>query len=324
MTCHHLTPGFTQPTVRFAEDTLLLPPAGEDGESEEGQLEAPWPLPGGRQRLIRKDTPHYKKHFKISKLPQPEAVVALLQGAQPDGEGPAGAGGWHNGPHTPWAPRAEEEDEEDEEEDEEEEEVAVAEEDKEEAVVSAPSIKVGLCSQSLSTPGCPVPAASLLLLVSLRPESGCQGRALPKGCCSPHPPGLVSDGCSEAPSPGSGGPAIAAQTLVSFHVLLRAGLQAYWTLTHILSPALRWLSGPPRVLPVSPGASHPLSMPVLLTSRSRPAHGRDAVAAEGLRCLESGTAGHGLSLLWGPLDQLSPSCVMVAVVVAVVAATVLD
>uniref|UniRef100_A0A8C0KXK6 PDZ domain-containing protein n=1 Tax=Canis lupus dingo TaxID=286419 RepID=A0A8C0KXK6_CANLU len=130
-----------EPTVRFAEDTLLLPPAGEDGESEEGQLEAPWPLPGGRQRLIRKDTPHYKKHFKISKLPQPEAVVALLQGAQPDGEGPAGAGGWHNGPHTPWAPRAEEEDEEDEEEDEEEEEVAVAEEDKEEAVVSAPSIK---------------------------------------------------------------------------------------------------------------------------------------------------------------------------------------
>ncbi|XP_077703706.1 protein scribble homolog isoform X4 [Canis aureus] len=132
---------YEEPTVRFAEDTLLLPPAGEDGESEEGQLEAPWPLPGGRQRLIRKDTPHYKKHFKISKLPQPEAVVALLQGAQPDGEGPAGAGGWHNGPHTPWAPRAEEEAEEDEEEDEEEEEVAVAEEDKEEAVVSAPSIK---------------------------------------------------------------------------------------------------------------------------------------------------------------------------------------
>ncbi|CAD7694038.1 unnamed protein product [Nyctereutes procyonoides] len=128
---------YEEPTVRFAEDTLLLPPVGEDGESEEGQLEAPWPLPGGRQRLIRKDTPHYKKHFKISKLPQPEAVVALLQGAQPDGEGPAGAGGWHNGPNTPWAPRAEEEAEEDEE----EEEAAVAEEDKEEAVVSAPSIK---------------------------------------------------------------------------------------------------------------------------------------------------------------------------------------
>uniref|UniRef100_A0A667I5K6 Protein scribble homolog n=1 Tax=Lynx canadensis TaxID=61383 RepID=A0A667I5K6_LYNCA len=99
---------YEEPTVRFAEDTLLLPPR-EDGESEEGQPEAPWPLPGGRQRLIRKDTPHYKKHFKISKLPQPEAVVALLQGAQPDGEGPAGPGGWHNGLHTAWAPRDEEE-----------------------------------------------------------------------------------------------------------------------------------------------------------------------------------------------------------------------
>ncbi|XP_044236153.1 protein scribble homolog isoform X3 [Ursus arctos] len=139
---------YEEPTVRFAEDTLLLPP-GDDGENEEGQLEAPWPLPGGRQRLIRKDTPHYKKHFKISKLPQPEAVVALLQGTQPDGESPVGSAGWHNGPHTPWAPRAEEEAEEEEEEAEEEAEeeeeaeveAAVAEEEKEEAVVSAPSIK---------------------------------------------------------------------------------------------------------------------------------------------------------------------------------------
>ncbi|XP_014652760.1 PREDICTED: protein scribble homolog isoform X3 [Ceratotherium simum simum] len=139
---------YEEPTVRFAEDTLLLP--GEDGENEEGQLEAPWSLPGGRQRLIRKDTPHYKKHFKISKLPQPEAVVALLQGTQPDGEGPAGPGAWHNGPHTPWAPRAEEEEEAKEEEveeeagEEEEEEVAVAAEaveEKEEAVASVPSVK---------------------------------------------------------------------------------------------------------------------------------------------------------------------------------------
>lgn len=122
--------------MRFAEDTLLLPPA-EDGESEEGPLEAPWPLPVGRQRLIRKDTPHYKKHFKVSKLPQPEAVVALLQGTQPDGQGPAGLGGWHNGPHTAWAPRAEQEEEEEE---------AVAEEedeDRDEAVACAPSVKVG-------------------------------------------------------------------------------------------------------------------------------------------------------------------------------------
>ncbi|XP_019513393.1 PREDICTED: protein scribble homolog isoform X3 [Hipposideros armiger] len=125
---------YEEPTVRFAEDTLLLPPA-EDGDSEEGPLEAPWPLPLGRQRLIRKDTPHYKKHFKVSKLPQPEAVVALLQGTQPDGQSPAGPGGWHNGPHTPWAPRAEEE------EDEEDEEEAAAEEEKGEAVASAPSVK---------------------------------------------------------------------------------------------------------------------------------------------------------------------------------------
>ncbi|XP_024857698.1 protein scribble homolog isoform X7 [Bos taurus] len=131
---------YEEPTVRFAEDTLLLP--REDGESEEGQPEAPWPLPGGRQRLIRKDTPHYKKHFKISKLPQPEAVVALLQGTPPDNEGPVGTGGWHNGPHMSWAPRAEEEEEEEEDEAEEEEEgeaAAAAEEEK--AVASAPSVK---------------------------------------------------------------------------------------------------------------------------------------------------------------------------------------
>lgn len=127
--------------MRFAEDTLL--PPGEDAESEEGPLEAPWALPVGRQRLTRKDTPHYKKQFKVSKLPQPEAVVALLQGTQPDSEGPAGLGGWHNGPHTPWAPRAEDEgDEEDEEEA--EEAVAEEEDEKEEAVASVPSVKVGL------------------------------------------------------------------------------------------------------------------------------------------------------------------------------------
>ncbi|XP_053752240.1 protein scribble homolog isoform X6 [Panthera pardus] len=137
---------YEEPTVRFAEDTLLLPPR-EDGESEEGQPEAPWPLPGGRQRLIRKDTPHYKKHFKISKLPQPEAVVALLQGAQPDGEGPAGPGGWHNGLHTAWAPRDEEEGEKEEEEEEAEEEAPPDQEEAEKeaaeeaTLVSAPSIK---------------------------------------------------------------------------------------------------------------------------------------------------------------------------------------
>ncbi|XP_004638958.1 protein scribble homolog isoform X7 [Octodon degus] len=136
---------YDEPTVHFAEDTLL---PREDVESEEGQLEAPWPLPGGKQRLIRKDTPHYKKHFKISKLPQPEAVAALLQGMQPAGEGSAGPPGWHNGPHTSWAPRAQEEEEEEEEEQEEQEEQAeeegeatTDEEDREEAVTSAPSVK---------------------------------------------------------------------------------------------------------------------------------------------------------------------------------------
>lgn len=119
----------------------------EDGESEEGQPEPSWTLPSGRQRLIRKDTPHYKKHFKISKLPQPEAVVALLQGVQTDKEGPTG--GWHNGTHTPWAPRAQEEEEEEEENRVEEEgEATTEEEDKEEAVASAPSVKVCLTHTS--------------------------------------------------------------------------------------------------------------------------------------------------------------------------------
>ncbi|XP_030776764.1 protein scribble homolog isoform X4 [Rhinopithecus roxellana] len=144
---------YEEPAVHFAEDALL---PGDDRESEEGQPEAPWTLPGGRQRLIRKDTPHYKKHFKISKLPQPEAVVALLQGMQPDGEGPVAPGGWHNGPHTPWAPRAQKEDEEEEEEGSpqeeeeeeengvEEEEASTEEEDKEGPVASAPSVKLTL------------------------------------------------------------------------------------------------------------------------------------------------------------------------------------
>ncbi|XP_054982129.1 protein scribble homolog isoform X1 [Sorex araneus] len=124
---------FEEPTVHFAED-VPLPRADE--ESEGGPLEAPWPLPSGRQRLIRKDTPHYKKHFKISKLPQPEAVAALLQGATSEAEGLAGPGGWRNGPHTSWAPRAEE----GEKEEDKAEEVAGAAEEKETAA-PAPSVK---------------------------------------------------------------------------------------------------------------------------------------------------------------------------------------
>ncbi|KAG2458044.1 SCRIB protein, partial [Polypterus senegalus] len=55
----------------------------EDGEGENGEEERPM-LPVEKQRLIRKDTPHYKKHFKINKLPKPEAVAALLQGLSTD------------------------------------------------------------------------------------------------------------------------------------------------------------------------------------------------------------------------------------------------
>lgn len=67
----------SQPTVHFAEDTLIR---SEDEDEDEER-----PFPVEKQRLIRKDTPHYKKHFKITKLPKPEAVVALLQGLNSDG-----------------------------------------------------------------------------------------------------------------------------------------------------------------------------------------------------------------------------------------------
>uniref|UniRef100_A0A8C1SDK8 Protein scribble homolog n=1 Tax=Cyprinus carpio TaxID=7962 RepID=A0A8C1SDK8_CYPCA len=63
-----------------------------------------------KQRLIRKDTPHYKKHFKITKLPKPETVAALLQGFSHDGLSPTA--------HTPEDERNGEEEEEEEEEEE--------------------------------------------------------------------------------------------------------------------------------------------------------------------------------------------------------------
>ncbi|XP_066056244.1 protein scribble homolog isoform X1 [Chamaea fasciata] len=68
---------YNEPTVHFAEDTLIR---SEDEDEDEER-----PFPVEKQRLIRKDTPHYKKHFKITKLPKPEAVVALLQGLSSDG-----------------------------------------------------------------------------------------------------------------------------------------------------------------------------------------------------------------------------------------------
>lgn len=130
---HRLTPPPAQPTVRFAEDTLL---SGPEDEGPGGQPET-----GGRQRLIRKDTPHYKKHFRICALPQPQAVVALLQGTPR--EGPGLPGDWHNGPLTAWAPRAQAEEEEEEEEG----EPSTEEEDKEEeATPPAPSVKVSVAT----------------------------------------------------------------------------------------------------------------------------------------------------------------------------------
>lgn len=217
-----LTAGSVQPTVRFAEDTLLLPP-GEDGESEEGQPEAPWPLPGGRQRLIRKDTPHYKKHFKISKLPQPEAVVALLQGAQPDGEGLGAPSGWHNGPHEPWAPRAEEEEEEEEEEPEEEEEAVEAEPEEEEeeqaaTLVPVPSVKVGFCSQTYLSWAVPAPPGRAAVRAGLSGSWHSSSGSTSQAWRTPPRPAdsRVFLGCVQTGVPGSGSCALLPGFLLCF------------------------------------------------------------------------------------------------------------
>lgn len=73
-----------EPIIRVGDD--YEEEDGEDGERSDEEEERP-PFPMEKQRLIRKDTPHYKKHFKITKLPKPEAVAALLQGFSPDGLG---------------------------------------------------------------------------------------------------------------------------------------------------------------------------------------------------------------------------------------------
>ncbi|XP_040921244.1 protein scribble homolog isoform X14 [Toxotes jaculatrix] len=81
---------YIEPTVHFAEEPIIRggdeddDEDGEDGERSDEEDERP-AIPAEKQRLIRKDTPHYKKHFKITKLPKPEAVAALLQGFNPDG-----------------------------------------------------------------------------------------------------------------------------------------------------------------------------------------------------------------------------------------------
>uniref|UniRef100_A0A8C3XYA0 Protein scribble homolog n=1 Tax=Catharus ustulatus TaxID=91951 RepID=A0A8C3XYA0_CATUS len=120
----HVWALLSQPTVHFAEDTLIR---SEDEDEDEER-----PFPVEKQRLIRKDTPHYKKHFKITKLPKPEAVVALLQGLNSDGvpKEEEELGGCNNNPE----PRDQEEEWD--------------EEDRRNGALSAqPSVKVRSCGQ---------------------------------------------------------------------------------------------------------------------------------------------------------------------------------
>ncbi|XP_048857994.1 protein scribble homolog isoform X3 [Brienomyrus brachyistius] len=80
---------YVEPTVHFAEEPIIRGGGEEDDEEEPSDDGERRVAPAERQRLIRKDTPHYKKHFKVSKLPKPEAVAALLQGFSADGTHPA-------------------------------------------------------------------------------------------------------------------------------------------------------------------------------------------------------------------------------------------
>ncbi|XP_069813031.1 protein scribble homolog isoform X4 [Dendropsophus ebraccatus] len=67
---------YMEHSVHFAEETLVhCDDEDDDMDDDRGSP--------GKKRLIRKDTPHYKKHSKITKLPNTEAVVALLQGQSP-------------------------------------------------------------------------------------------------------------------------------------------------------------------------------------------------------------------------------------------------
>ncbi|XP_043101267.1 protein scribble homolog isoform X11 [Puntigrus tetrazona] len=117
---------YTEPTVHFAEEPIIRggdeeeedENEDEDEEAERSDEDSRTPhFPAEKQRLIRKDTPHYKKHFKITKLPKPETVAALLQGFSHDGLSPT--------THTPEDERDGEEEEEEEDEDDEEDEGGV-------------------------------------------------------------------------------------------------------------------------------------------------------------------------------------------------------
>uniref|UniRef100_A0A8C8CTW0 Protein scribble homolog n=1 Tax=Oncorhynchus tshawytscha TaxID=74940 RepID=A0A8C8CTW0_ONCTS len=117
---------YIEPTVHFAEEPMYRGGDENGDDDEEGEDGVPHgyeeeqqrpQFPTEKQRLIRKDTPHYKKHFKITKLPKPEAVAALLQGFSPDAHLAQHPASHHTAP--------EEEEEEDEEEEEEGEECMV-------------------------------------------------------------------------------------------------------------------------------------------------------------------------------------------------------
>uniref|UniRef100_A0A8C5AVD9 Scribble planar cell polarity protein n=1 Tax=Gadus morhua TaxID=8049 RepID=A0A8C5AVD9_GADMO len=83
---------YIEPTVHFAEEPITCGGGERDDDDDEEEEEGDRsdeegerrPAAAEKQRLIRKDTPHYKKHFKITKLPKPEAVAALLQGFTPE------------------------------------------------------------------------------------------------------------------------------------------------------------------------------------------------------------------------------------------------
>ncbi|XP_073762345.1 protein scribble homolog isoform X28 [Danio rerio] len=110
---------YTEPTVHFAEEPIIRGGDedddydNDDDDAERSDEVSQTPsFPAEKQRLIRKDTPHYKKHFKITKLPKPETVAALLQGFSHDGLSPTA--------HTPENERDGEDDEEEEEDEDEE------------------------------------------------------------------------------------------------------------------------------------------------------------------------------------------------------------
>ncbi|KAM9308911.1 protein scribble homolog [Gastrophryne carolinensis] len=99
---------YMEHTVHFAEETLVHGDEDDDGDYDEDRGSP------GKKRLFRKDTPHYKKHSKITKLPNTEAVVALLQGQSPCGLTPE-----EDGPRLGYI-RCSQEDEDEEDEEEEE------------------------------------------------------------------------------------------------------------------------------------------------------------------------------------------------------------